>query len=160
MIKFLLIAGIAMALIAVAWAIGWVGEDTERAEWLGLQRVDGDFASYRPATFRWTVIRAGHAESGGHEVFIKIHDASERLGLCGYMLMRHGGQSGNALRWLADAHLLIGAHKVHASFINGAAPGFSPGDAQAGCVVTDIVWDPAFAALPVRFEGPPRNEGK
>ena len=160
MTKFLLIAGIVVALIALAWAMGWVREDTERSEWLGLQRVDDDFTNYRRATFQWTVIRAGHAESGTHEVFLKIHDASERLGLCGYMLMRQGGHSGNALRWLADARLLIGAHKLHASFINGAAPGFSPGDAQAGCVVTDIAWDPAFADLPVRFDGPPLNEGR
>lgn len=160
MIKLLLIAGIVMALIAVAWAMGWVREDTERAEWLGLQRVDGDFANYRPATFRWTAVRAGHTESNTHELFLKIYDASERLGLCGYMLMRLGGQSGSALRWLADAHLFVGGHKLRTSFINGAAPGFSPSDARAGCIVTDIAWNPAFATLPVRFDGPPQNEGK
>ena len=49
---------------------------------------------------------------------------------------------------------------VLASLVNGATPGFSPADARAGCVVTDIAWNPALATAPVSLAGPPLHEGK
>lgn len=148
------------ALLALAWNRGWLREDTERTEWLGLQRVDEDFAAYRALDFTWTLIRAGHTQTGTHRLYLKIHDASDRLGLCGYMLMRNGGQSQNALRWLAEARLSVGPHRFRAAFVNGATPGFSPADAQAGCVVTDIAWEQSLATAPVSLAGPPLHEGK
>ena len=150
----IVVAAIVLALVAVAWAMGWIRRDTVRTEWLGLQRVDSDFDSYRTVEFAWSLIRAGVAESGRHEAYLKVHDAGGRLALCGYMLMRHGGQSQNAMRWLADARVNIAGHAFSARFINAAPPGFSPADAQAGCVVSAVPWDPAFAAAPVTFSGP------
>lgn len=152
--------GVLVALLALAWSMGWLREDTERTEWMGLQRVDQDFPAYRAVDFAWTLIRAGHTETGTHRLYLKIHDASDRLGLCSYMLMRDGGHSQNALRWLAEARLAIGSHRFRAAFVNGATPGFSPADAQAGCVVTDIAWNAALATAPVSLAGPPLHEGK
>ena len=162
MTRSLILAGtcVLVALLALAWNRGWLREDTERTEWLGLQRVDEDFPAYRTIDFTWTLIRAGHTETGTHSLYLKIHNASDRLGLCGYMLMRNGGQSQNALRWLAEARLSVGPHRFRAAFINGATPGFSPADAQAGCVVTDIAWSAALATVPVSLAGPPLHEGK
>lgn len=158
--RILVVLAVGAGLLGLAWVVGWIGDGVESAKWLGLQRVDDDFPSYRLVHLTWTVDRAGVATSGTHEAYLKVAETSDRVGFCGYLLMRHGGQSQVAAEWLADARLRLAGHVFRAGFVNAAPPGFTPADAQAGCVITDVPWRAEFAAAPVMFYGPPLLQGR
>lgn len=157
--KPLLLFAVIAAGFLLAWRMGWIKDDAQPSAFAGLVRVDDDFANYRRETFRWTILRGSDRHDGEHEVFVKVFERDGRLALCGYLLVR-GGLSLMAHDWLQEARLELGGYRFRTRFINAQQPGFSPGDASAGCIITQLAFDPDLRGAPISFSGPPVQVGK
>lgn len=157
--SWLTLAAVLIVGFGVAIGTGWIRDSTEPTTKLPSPRVGQDFAEYRSERLWSVALVDGVKEDGPHEVFIKRYAREGKLALCGYLL-RRDFNSERALRWLEQAKLEIAGHRFSAGFIAGQKPGFSPGDAQAGCIATEISFDPALLAAKIEFTGVPVIESR
>ena len=154
----ILVFGVGLILFGVASSMGWLQDpNLTRADYIGTIDVSADEAkNYRAVEFEWTVNSQQGSHKGKGTAYVRIDPKGEVTLLCGYLRLVNQGTSLRAARWMSEARLNVGEHKVSALFI--APVDKPPGDGlNAGCArLPQGVRIAADAAL--ALEGPAVRE--